>query len=76
MTLSVLIDPEAREELELAFDYYEVRQAGLGGQFAKARLEVFSKGSLLFPNYTNQSRGTSGRVLSQDSLTLFSTEWK
>ena len=43
MNLSVLIDPEAREEFESAFDYYEARQSGLGWRFARALGHFFEK---------------------------------
>ena len=36
MSLPVVIDPEAQDEFDEAYDYYEGRRAGLGEAFADA----------------------------------------
>jgi toxin ParE1/3/4 len=36
MSLPVILDPEAREEFDEAYDYYESRRSGLGEVYADA----------------------------------------
>ncbi len=36
LSLAVILDPEARDEFDEGYDYYEGRQAGLGETFADA----------------------------------------
>ena len=36
MSLPVILDPEAREEFDQGYDYYEGQRAGLGETFAEA----------------------------------------
>jgi len=43
MSLPVVLRPEARQEYDDAFDYYESRQAGLGAAFAARVQNVLTR---------------------------------
>lgn len=43
MSLPVVIDPEAQDEFDTAYDYYEGRRAGLGEAFADAVQVVLNR---------------------------------
>lgn len=43
MSLSVVLTPEARQEYDDAFDFYEARQAGLGKTFAGRVRDVLTR---------------------------------
>lgn len=43
MSLPVILRPEAREEYDNAFDYYEAQRAGLGPAFASRVQAVLSR---------------------------------
>jgi hypothetical protein len=43
MSLPVVLRPEARQEYDDAFDYYESRRAGLGTTFAARVNEVLTR---------------------------------
>lgn len=43
LTLPVVIDPEARDEFDGGYDYYEVQRVGLGESFANAVQVVFDR---------------------------------
>ena len=36
MSLRVILDPEAQDEFDSGYDYYETRRAGIGEEFADA----------------------------------------
>lgn len=43
MSIPVILDPEAREEFDEGYDFYESRRAGLGELFADAVQIVFDR---------------------------------
>ena len=43
MTLPVILDPEAIDEFDEAYDFYETRRSGLGELFAQAVQVVFDR---------------------------------
>jgi toxin ParE1/3/4 len=47
MSLSVILDPEARTEFDEAYDWYEGQRSGLGEKFAEAVQRVLDRIAVL-----------------------------
>ncbi len=43
MSLPIILDPEARAEFDVGYDYYELQRAGLGEAFADAVEKVLDR---------------------------------